>query len=122
MQGFRQLIVWQKAHELTVEIYTVTAQFPREELYSLTSQLKRAAASVGANIAEGCGRGSDLDFSRFLLIAMGSASELEYHLLLARDLGFLPKDAYERLNLRTTEVKRMLASLIAKTRTRSAAG
>jgi len=122
MQGFRQLIVWQKAHELTVEIYTVTAQFPREELYSLTSQLKRAAASVGANIAEGCGRGSDLDFSRFLLIAMGSASELEYHLLLARDLGFLPKDAYDRLNLRTTEVKRMLASLIAKTRTRSAAG
>ena len=122
MQGFRQLIVWQKAHELTIEIYKAIAQFPREELYALTSQLKRAAASVGANIAEGCGRGSDADFARFLLISMGSASELEYHLLLARDLGFLPKDVYDRLNARTTEVKRMLASLIAKTRTRSAAG
>jgi four helix bundle protein len=122
MQGFRQLIVWQKAHELTIEIYEAIAQFPREELYGLTSQIKRAAASIGANIAEGCGRGSDADFARFLLISMGSASELEYHLLLARDLGFLPKDVYERLNARTTEVKRMLASLISRTRTRSVAG
>ena len=122
MQGFRQLIVWQKAHELTIEVYGVTARFPREELYALTSQLKRAAASIGANIAEGCGRGSDADFARFLLIAMGSASELEYHLLLAHDLRFLTKETYAGLNARTTEVKRMLASLISKTRTKSAAG
>ena len=122
MQGFRRLNVWEKAHELTLEVYKATARFPKEELYALTSQLKRAASSVAANIAEGCGRGSDADFSRFLLIAMGSASELEYHLLLARDLKFLSETDYQRLYTAATEVKRMLASLIHKTRGRSAAG
>jgi len=116
MQGFRRLNVWEKAHKLTLEVYKGTARFPKEELYALTSQLKRAASSVAANIAEGCGRGSDADFARFLLIAMGSASELEYHLLLARDLKFLSESDYQRLETGTTEVKRMLASLIRKTR------
>jgi four helix bundle protein len=120
MQGFRRLNVWQKAHDLTLEVYKATVRFPKEELYALTSQLKRAAASIGANIAEGCGRGSDADFARFLLIAMGSASELEYHLLLARDLQFLPEEKYQRLEALTIEVKRMLASLIQKTRGRTA--
>ena len=115
MRGFRRLNVWEKAHELTLEVYRVTVRFPKEELYALTSQLKRAASSVAANIAEGCGRGSDADFARFLLIAMGSASELEYHLLLARDLKFLSEEDYRSLNERATEVKRMLASLIQKT-------
>src|SRR5713101_3172791 len=110
MQGFRRLNVWEKAHRLTLEVYRVTARFPKEELYALTSQLKRAASSVAANIAEGCGRGSDADFARFLLIAMGSASELEYHLLLVRDLKFLPEADYLELERRTTEVKRMLTS------------
>ena len=122
MQGFRRLNVWEKAHELTLNVYKVTARFPKEELYALTSQLKRAASSVAANIAEGCGRGSDADFARFLLIAMGSASELEYHLLLARDLKFLSETDYQGLDTRTIEVKRMLASLIKKTRGSAASG
>ncbi len=122
MQGFRRLHVWEKAHELTIEVYKATARFPKDEIYALTSQTKRAAASIGANIGEGCGRGSDADFTRFLLIAMGSASELEYHLLLARDLGFLPEEDYGRLDALTTEVKRMRASLIQKTRQRTAVG
>jgi four helix bundle protein len=116
MQGFRRLNVWTKAHQLTLDIYKVTARFPKEELYALTSQMKRAASSIAANIAEGCGRGSDADFARFLLIAMGSASELESHLLLARDLGFMAAKDYARLDDMTTEIKRMLAALIQKTR------
>ena len=119
MQSFRQLRVWQKAHELTVEIYRVTARFPREETYALTSQIKRAAASIGANIAEGCGRGSDADFSRFLMMAMGSASELEYHLLLARDLKYLNDSDYGRLTELVIEIKRMLTSLIQKLKAES---
>jgi len=122
MQGFRNLNVWQKAHGLTVVVYKTTARFPKEELYALTSQIKRAASSIGANIAEGCGRGSDADFTRFLYIAMGSASELENHLELGLDLGFLSQVDYDELQRRLIEVKRMLASLIQKTRGASAAG
>lgn len=122
MQGFRNLNVWQKAHDLTVVVYKTTARFPKEELYALTSQIKRAASSIGANIAEGCGRGSDADFTRFLYIAMGSASELENHLELGLDLGFLSQPDYDDLQRRLIEVKRMLASLIQRTRGASAAG
>jgi four helix bundle protein len=89
MKNFRELKVWGKSHQLTLAVYKATTTFPREEEYGLTSQLRRACASVPANIAEGCGRGSEADFARFLQIAMGSASELEYHLLLARDLNLL---------------------------------
>ena len=117
MQGFRRLNVWNKAHQLTLEVYRVTARFPREELYALTSQMKRAASSIAANIAEGCGRGSDADFGRFLFMAMGSASELESHLVLARDLLlFISEADYLQLDSLTGEVKRMLASLIQRTR------
>ena len=116
MQDFRNLRVWQKAHVLTLDIYTATRGFPREEIYGLTSQVRRAAASIGANIAEGCCRKGDLELGRFLQIAMGSASEVEYHCLLAHDLGLLGSGEYERLNSETIEVKRMLASLIHKLR------
>jgi four helix bundle protein len=122
MQGFRNLNVWQKAHDLTVAAYKVAARFPKEELYALTSQVKRAASSIGANIAEGCGRGSDADFTRFLYIAMGSASELENHLELGRDLGFLSQADNDDLQRRLIEVKRMLGALIQRTRGSSAAG
>ncbi len=87
MKDFKELKVWIKAHEMTMGVYQETRSFPKEELYGLTSQIRRAAASVGANIAEGCGRRSDGELTRFLQIARGSASELEYHLLLARDLN-----------------------------------
>ena len=114
MKAFRDLKVWEKAHQLTLQVYQLTSSFPKDELYGLTSQVRRAAASIPANIAEGCGRNGDAELGRFMQIAMGSASELEYHLLLARDLSFLSEEVYSRLNLEVTEVKRMLASFIKK--------
>jgi four helix bundle protein len=97
MEDFKNLKVWAKAHEMTLVVYRKTQTLPREEVYGLTSQLRRAAASVGANIAEGCGRRSDGEMRRFLQIARGSASELEYHLLLARDLHLLKALHFEDL-------------------------
>lgn len=114
MQDFRQLKVWEKAHQLTLAVYQATRDFPREEAYGLTSQLRRCSASVPANIAEGCGRGSNADLARFLHIALGSASELDYHLLLARDLGLLTVPDYTRLAATAAEVKRMLTGLLAR--------
>ena len=114
MKDFRDLQVWQKAHALTLDIYQTTSSFPDRERYGLTSQLRRSVASIPANLAEGCGRGSDADLRRFLQIAMGSASETEYHILLAHDLGFLAADAFDRLTSTVQEVKRMLAAFIAK--------
>jgi len=116
MQDFRHLKVWQKAHVLTLDVYKSTLNFPREELYGLTSQIRRAAASIAANIAEGCCRKSDPELGRFLQIAMGSASEVEYHCLLARDLKLLHAEDYGRLSGETVEVKRMLAALIRRLR------
>ncbi len=112
MKDFKELKVWIKAHEMTMGVYQETRSFPKEELYGLTSQIRRAAASVGANIAEGCGRRSDGELTRFLQIARGSASELEYHLLLARDLNLLAKDSFRKLDGQLTEVQRMLTSLV----------
>ena len=114
MKNFRNLNVWKKAHSIVLDVYKATANFPKEELYALTSQTRRAASSIPTNIAEGCGRGTDADFGRFLQIAMGSASELEYHLLLAYDLKFLNQILYKKLDDDVTEVKRMLASLLIK--------
>jgi four helix bundle protein len=119
MQDFRQLKVWEKAHSLTLDIYKSSMAFPREEVYGLTSQMRRAPASIGANIAEGTCRKGDADFARFLQIAMGSASELEYHLLLARDLSLLKTPDYERLSGQAVEVKRMLVSLMKTLRAES---
>lgn len=113
-RDFRELKVWEKAHQLTLEVYKVTTSFPREELYGLTSQIRRSSASIAANIAEGSGRGGAAELGRYLQMAMGSASELEYHLLLARDLNILATAAYDLLEQRVTEVKRMLASFIQK--------
>ena len=119
MKDFRRLKVWHKAHTLVLDVYRRSAGFPSEERFGLTSQLRRAGVSIPANIAEGCGRRTDADFARFLDYAMGSASEVEYHLLLARDLGFLETDAHDQLHTQTTEIKRMLASLLGKVRTDS---
>jgi four helix bundle protein len=114
MQSFRNLKVWGKAHQLTLEVYKISRRFPKEELFGLTSQARRAAVSVGANIAEGCCRKGDCEMGRFLQIAVGSASELEYHLLLARDLHLLDEHGYATVNAQVVEVKRMLAGLISK--------
>jgi four helix bundle protein len=114
MEDFKDLKVWVKAHELTLAIYQSARKFPREEIYGLTSQVRRASASIGANIAEGCGRRSDAEMRRFVQIARGSASELECHLLLARDLQFLPVDEYAELEGKVFEIQRMLAALVQR--------
>ena len=116
MRDFRQIRVWSKAHELTLEIYKTTACFPREELYGITSQLRRAAASIPANIAEGFGRGGNAELARFRQIGMGSAYEVEYHALLAKDLALIDATIYLKLQTRIVEVKRMLAALLIKVR------
>jgi four helix bundle protein len=116
MRNFREIKVWGKSHQLTLTIYKVTQAFPVEERYGLTTQMRRASASIPANIAEGCGRTGDAELRRFMQISMGSASELEYQLVLAYDLGYLDQDTYQQLNTQTIEVKRMLASFIKRLR------
>ena len=113
MQNFRDLKVWAKSHQLVLDLYRVTRAFPREELYGLTSQMRRSASSIPTNIAEGCGR-SQGDFGRFVQIALGSASELEYQVLLARDLDLLGSAEAQALSEKIVEVKRMLSSLLSK--------
>jgi four helix bundle protein len=111
LKDFKELKVWQKAYKLSLAIYDTSRTFPREEIYGLTSQLRRSAVSIGANIAEGCGRRSDGELVRFLQIARGSASEVEHHLLLARDLKFLAPNAHQVLKNQLEEVQRMLTFL-----------
>ena|SRR5581483_2289853 len=120
MKNFHDLKVWQKAHELTLLVYRLTRSFPRDELYGLTSQIRRACSSIPANLAEGCGRSGDAEQARFCAIAMGSASELEYHLLLAKDLTLLnPKD-HQTLARHLTEIRKMLTALLQKLKTSTA--
>jgi four helix bundle protein len=116
MKNFRQLKVWQKSHELTLILYRITASFPRTETYGLTSQIRRAAVSIPSNLAEGCGRNGDVELARFCDIAKGSASELEYQILLAHDLNLIQSDDYEHLAQQITEIKRMLTVFVRKLR------
>ncbi len=111
MRNYKDLMVWEKAHRLTLAIYKETTVFPREERYGLTSQVRRASSSIPANMAEGCGRRSDGEMGRFVQIAMGSGAELSYHLLLCRDLGFLGIAEFSRLSADLEEVMRMLSAL-----------
>jgi len=112
MRDFRELKVWHKAHALALDVYRVTKLFPKEELYGLTSQMRRASASIGANIAEGAGKNSRPELARFLQIALGSASELEHHLLSARDLGYLVAEIHQKLWEQVVETKKMLSGFI----------
>jgi four helix bundle protein len=112
MEDFKDLRVWAKAHELTLAVYQKTRAFPKEETYGLTSQLRRASASMGADIAEGCGRRFDAEMKRFVQIARGSANEVEYYLLLAKDLEFLTHEEHKNLEAKVIEIQRMLASLV----------
>ena len=111
MRNPRNYQVFQRSHQLVLEIYRHSRAFPKEEIFGLTSQMRRAAASIPANIAEGCGRGSDADFARFIHIASGSACELEYHCLLARDLGYINDETFSVLDSEVNEVKKMLVGL-----------
>ncbi len=114
MQDYRKLEVWKKSHALTLDVYRATEMFPKDEQYGLTSQLRRCSSSVPSNIVEGCGRGSNADFLRFLYVALGSANELEYQLLLSRDLGLISAATHDDLSAKALDAKRMLAALIVK--------
>ena len=116
MKNFKDLKVWDKSHTLTLKIYETTRAFPQEEIYGLKSQMRRASVSIPTNIAEGCGRNSDAELARFLEIAMGSASELEYLVLLSKDLKFFSDKLYTALTSEIIEIKQMLATFIKKVR------
>ena len=109
-RNFRELLVWQKAHALAVATYRATASFPAQELYGLTSQIRRSSASIPSNIAEGCGRGSSVELARYFQIARGSASELEYQILLAHDLQFLSPIDFQVISSEVVDIQKMLTS------------
>jgi four helix bundle protein len=121
MRNYKDLRVWEEAHRLTLSVYKVTQAFPKEERFGLSSQIRRASASIPANLAEGCGRRSDGEMARFVQIAMGSGAELSYHLLLARDLGFMTNEEHVELNTSLERVMRMMSALSSKVRNRTAA-
>ncbi|CAN5778144.1 four helix bundle protein [soil metagenome] len=116
MRDFRQLRVWEESHDLTLKIYQITKTFPKEELFILTNQMRRSSSSIPTNIAEGCGRETSKDYAHFLQIALGSSYELDYQILLARDLNYIDEKSYSALNDKIDKIKRQLAILIKKVR------
>ena len=116
MQNYKDLKVWEKAHQFTLMVYETSKHFPKEELYGLTKQLRRSAYSIPANIAEGCGKNTKADFANFLNIALGSANESEYFILLTKDLAYINTEKFETLSKLINEIKAMLIALIAKVR------
>ena len=116
MQKYKDLKVWEKSHSFTLKVYEATKLFPKEEIYSLTNQLRRAASSIPANIAEGCGKKGQQEFAHYLNIALGSTNESEYFLLLSKDLNYLSIKTHNDLHLLINEIKAMLISLIGKVR------
>ena len=111
---FKQLKVWQKAHQFTLRVYKITGTFPKDEQYGLVSQLRRASASIPTNIAEGYGRSGQIERGHFLNIAIGSANEIEYQLLLSKDLGYLTESEHEKCRAFIVEIRKMLTSLHGK--------
>ncbi|MCX8526252.1 four helix bundle protein [Chryseobacterium formosus] len=114
MRDFKKYDVWQSSHKIVLDIYQITSTFPKEELFGLTSQIRRSSVSIPNNIAEGCGRNSDKEFAQFLNIALGSLSESEYLLFLAKDLKYIESEAFERINEGLNTVKRRLYQLRLK--------
>ena len=116
MKDYHQLEVWQRSHQLTLAVYAATKHFPNEELFGLTSQLRRACSSIPANLAEGCGRDSAAELKRYIDIAHGSASETEYHLLLAFELHYFTAAVHQPLADEISQIKRVLGALSRKLR------
>ena len=114
MQDFKKIKVWEKSHQLTLDIYRLTSSFPNTEMYGIVQQMRRAVYSIPANIAEGSCRKSDKDFSRYLHISLGSANELEYFVLLSKDLNYIDESKYQIFNDQINEIKKMLSSFIKK--------
>ncbi len=116
MQNFKDLILWQEAHQLTLKVYGVSKSFPKEEVFGLTSQIRRSASSIPCNIAEGCGRYTSKDFANFLQIALGSANETDYLLLLAKDLNYLSENDFINLQEKINKIRAMNINLLEKVR------
>ena len=114
MRDYKKYDIWKLSHSLTLEIYKITEHFPKEEVFGLTSQIRRASSSIGINIVEGCGRGSDEDFKRFLRNASGSAFEVEYILLLSKDLNYISEEQFLKLSPKAEELKMKISKLILK--------
>ena len=114
MKDYRKMKIWQRSHAFTISVYRATKSFPRDELFALTNQMRRACTSIPTNIAEGCGRDGDAELKRYLTIALGSACELDYYLLLARELSYLDEVAGQPLAIEIMEIRRMLGSFIQK--------
>ena len=114
MRDFRELLVWEKAHRLALDVHEATRDFPGEERFGISAQVRRAAVSIASNIAEGCGRDGECELARYLVIAGGSTSEVEYQLLLARDLGYLPESTHRKLDTQANELKKMLNAFVQK--------
>lgn len=113
MRKYQNLEIWVRSHKLTLDIYDATRiHFPREEMFALTSQIRRASSSIPTNIAEGCGRKSNTDFAHFLQISVGSATEVEYQLLLAKDLHYLNEETYNKLSNEIIEIRKMIVAFI----------
>lgn len=108
MRDFSKLFIWQKSHKLVLSIYDITNRFPKSEMFGLTSQIRRASSSIPINISEGCGRGSNKDFARFLQIAIGSACEVEYELLLAKELKYIENQEYQNLSKEIISIRKMI--------------
>lgn len=112
MRNFQELTIWQRSHSLTLKVYSITNTFPKDELFGIISQMRRSSSSIPTNIAEGCGRNSNPEMKRFLIIATGSASELEYQLILSKDLKYLPENLYKELQNELIEIRKMIHSFI----------
>ncbi len=117
MLNFKDLAIWQRSHQLTIDIYRATLKFPKEEIYGLTSQIRRAVASIPTNIAEGCGRRTNAELANFLNIASGSASEVEYEILLAREVGYITEEQCELWTKEIGEIRSMLAAYMKRLKT-----
>jgi four helix bundle protein len=110
MRDFQQLEFWQRSHKLTLQVYHLTKSFPKEEIYTLVSQMRRSASSVPTNIAEGCGRHSSTELKRFLVIAAGSTSELQYQFILCKDLGYITETIFKELSNEISQIRKMIFS------------
>jgi four helix bundle protein len=114
MQDYREIKVWRKAHQLTLQMYQITRTFPKSEIYGLTSQIRRSSSSIPTNIAEGSVQATDAQYARFLQIALGSAAEVDYQILLASELEYLNIETYDQLRTEVDQNKKMLSAFIRK--------
>ncbi|MEO5995699.1 MAG: four helix bundle protein [Chitinophagaceae bacterium] len=114
MRNFQQLAIWQKSHNLTLKIYTLTRSFPKDEIFGLISQMRRSSSSIPTNIAEGCGRNSNTELKRFLVIAAGSASELQYQFQLSKDLQYITQPLFQQLDNEISSIRKMIYRFHAK--------